>query len=76
MASLSEQDSKRRKRSLSMLKGVQEDGNLSPDDKILFAETLREVRKFHFCCGSCDHHVMIYTRCMVDYESVSVAGGE
>jgi hypothetical protein len=28
---------------MSMLKGVQEDEGLSPDDRVLFAETLREV---------------------------------
>ena len=43
VASHSEQDSQRRKRYLSVLKGLQEDDTLSPDDKILFAETLREV---------------------------------
>ena len=47
VASLSEQDNLRRKRSLSMLKDVQQDHTLSPDDKILFAETLREVRRGH-----------------------------
>ena len=29
---------------MSMLKGVQRDEALSPDNKVLFAETLREVR--------------------------------
>ncbi|CAI8044319.1 hypothetical protein GBAR_LOCUS24590 [Geodia barretti] len=43
VASHSAEDSQRRKRSLSMLKGLQEDDTLSSDDKILFAETLREV---------------------------------
>ena len=47
MASLSEADSQRRERSMSMLRGVQEDESLSPDDRMLFAETLREVREHH-----------------------------
>ena len=34
----------RRERSMSILKGVQRDEALSPDNKVLFAETLREVR--------------------------------
>lgn len=45
MATLFEADTQRRKRNLSMLKGVQDDDTLSPDDKVLFAETLREVSK-------------------------------
>ena len=43
VATLSEADSQRRQRSMSMLKGVQEDEALSPDNRVLFAETLREV---------------------------------
>ena len=45
VATLFEADTQRRKRNLSMLKGVQDDDTLSPDDKVLFAETLREVSK-------------------------------
>ena len=45
VATLFEADTQRRKRNLSMLKGVQDDDSLSPDDKVLFAETLREVSK-------------------------------
>ena len=62
VATLSEVDSQRRQRSMSMLKGVQEDEALSPDDKMLFAETLREVSK------SCDNHVRVMcTSCVMMY---------
>lgn len=49
VATLSEVDLQRRKRSLTMLKGVQDDQTLSSDNKVLFAETLREVSTSTSC---------------------------
>ena len=70
VATLSEVDSQRRKRSLTILRGVQSDDTLSPDDKVLFAETLREVGM------SCDNHMTghVISRVISANESSLVCG--